>query len=527
MLRRTRVADAAAAVVLCIASLAWQRANLQTGATVLAQYDCGHDVLVEHGFKVHCSSAAKRGTDIAVTSLAVKRQHTDLAQAHNSWCDRWCVLERTNADCSSCVEPSFPGLMARMKASERLSEQGWGIRIPLSVDDAPQKSPVKAGAPSAEQQAVAGRHAAPSPWSLGDLTLEEQSASLDVMNKDAVPQVPTHFRAGGKQALYQLHSDQRGRSSTQHQHWVYATSKEQDMASMERSEEADERRLLADEQRLERDRAIKQRLMSKRRLLHDRRKRQSQMMGGGMATFLASRKWHPSLSGVNINSWANVGASSPPAHASHPHLSAIAPTTPPPAVVGAAASPIAAGRRQAPTPKPQRRQTRQTRQRKSAAGSSSHVDPALQEIFRRAAYEQHKDAKDNEQERLLIRHSIENNLDPRKGAQWLEVHLKHKVKLPKLSLTPEYSLPGESVGGLWSAGSGESKGVAAVTQRPGELDAGRTVNVRARKRGLSTPACHNAYDCFNSLFQGQASLLDAQPSPGPKKKSQGSSTLTL
>ena len=524
MPRNISVAAAAAAAVLCIASLAWQRTNLQTAAPVLAQYNCGHDVLVEHGFKVHCSSAAKRRTDNTVTSLALKRQHTDLAQAHKSWCDRWCVLERTNADCSSCVQPSFPGLMARMKASERLSEQGWGIRIPLSVDDAPQKSPVHAWAPSAEHQAVAGRHAAPSPWSLGDLTLEEQSASLDVMHKDAAPQVPTHFRAGGKQALYQLQSNQRERSSTPHQQWVYATSKEQAMASMERSEEADERQLLADEQRLERDRAIKQRLMSSR-LQQDRRpprSRQSQMMmGGSMATFLASRKWHPSLSGVNINSWANLGASSPLAHASDPHSSALSPTTPPPAVVGAAASPIAAGGRQAPTAKPKTRQTRQTRQRKSAAGSSSHADPALQEIFRRAANEQHKDAKDYEQERHLLRHSIENNLDPRQGAQWLAVHLNHKVKLPKLSLTAQYSLPGESVGGLWSAGSGASKGVAAVTQRPGELDAAETVSARARKRGLSTPACHNAYDCFNSLFQGHASRLDAQPSPGPTKNVSG------
>ncbi len=291
------------------------------------------------------------------------------------------------------------------------------------------------------------------------------------------------------------------------------------MASMERSEEADERQLLADEQRLERDRAIKQRLMSRRLQQHRRptRSRQNQMViGGGMATFLASRQWHPLLSDVNINSWANVGASSPPAHASNPHSSAINPTTPPPTIVGAAASPIAAGGRQAPAAKQKGRETRQKRKRKSAAGSSSHADPALQEIFRRAANEQHKDAKHNEKERQLLRHSIENNLDPRQGAQWLAVHLNHKVKLPKLSLTPQYSLPGDSVGGLWSAGSGANKGVTAVTQRPGELDAAETVSARARKRGLSTPACHNAYDCFNSLFQGHASRLDAQPSPGPQ-----------
>jgi hypothetical protein len=461
MPRRTSVAAAAAAAAVLgiVMSLAWQqRPPLQTGATVLAQYDCGqgHRVLVDHGFKVRCTRAAMRAVGVAVTSLALKRQHSDLAPAHKAWCDRWCVLERTSADCSSCVQPSFPGYMARMKASEHLSAQGWGIHIPTADalraegaahSDSAEPQAMPRGLVSVEEQAVAGHDATPGQASLGDLTAEEQDASVHVMHRDAA----------GRQALYQLQSSQQERPTT----------KEQAMASMERSEEADERRLVADEKRLARDRAIKQRLL-RLRLQQDRlpsRRRQSREGGAGMAAFLASRHWH--RAGVAAE------AASAPAPASKPRLRAAAPPAPSTAI--GASSPSGAGR---------------DKVRKEQEGHLS---------------------------RQLLRRSIENNLDPRQGAHWLAVHLAHKVKLPKLKLTPQYTLPGESVGGLWNGWSG-SQGAAVVSRRPGELDAGATASARASKPRLSsTHACHNAYDCFGALFEGHTPRHGAQAGPAPRR----------
>lgn len=129
---------------------------------VLAADDC-RVILVHSGFTAHCNDDVRRTTRVTATLLAMKQGQLAMkqGQTHQDWCNRWCLYEKTSADCGSCVRPSFPGYMARMKASERLTDQGWGIHIPSNGDlhilDAARELGKKA--PDAGKAAVVINHA--------------------------------------------------------------------------------------------------------------------------------------------------------------------------------------------------------------------------------------------------------------------------------------------------------------------------------------------------------------------------------
>jgi len=58
-----------------------------------------------------------------------------LKYEHQRWCKRWCLASaKTNALCESCVEPSFPSYMQKVKATEQWSKNGFGIRAPTDEE---------------------------------------------------------------------------------------------------------------------------------------------------------------------------------------------------------------------------------------------------------------------------------------------------------------------------------------------------------------------------------------------------------
>jgi hypothetical protein len=145
-MRRTRkaVATALATSLGCLVAIALLLWRAPCPGSVSLLEDCGAsgNILVQRGFQVQCRSVidAVRGAQVTRRqSLSLKHEHRDVHNAHQEWCDTWCnVGERErdegHADCSSCVQPSFPVYMAQVKASERLADSGWGIHIPTDEE---------------------------------------------------------------------------------------------------------------------------------------------------------------------------------------------------------------------------------------------------------------------------------------------------------------------------------------------------------------------------------------------------------
>jgi len=342
---------------------------------------CGENVDVEHGFQVRCRDEKTRVA--ASRSLALKGQHTHVKHAHREWCDRWCVIEKTNADCSSCVQPSFPGYMARMKASERLSREGWGIHIPSNDELRIQDAARHLGDKGVDDSSASGHDKARSESPLlGSISPEAQAVAGHAIFDDA---------AGNMQVLHQVKTG------------LVA------MDGLEASEHADEQRLLRDEQRLAHDRAIKQRLLERRR----EQRREAQTRHRNLAAFLASRQWHD-------------------------------------------------------------------------------ADAKAVSSFKAS--------------RSAIRRSVDDNVDPRK-APMLAVRLGNRKKLPKLNLASQYVLP-ES----FSDGLPEPISIGSASE--GAAAASAPLGAQPDKAGLA--GCHNAFDCFGSLFEGKdldkGSRFDRRPS---------------
>ena len=385
--------------LLCVASAVLLYSSPPPAtADLLAADDC-RGILVQRGFTAHCNDDVRRTTRATATLLAMKQGQLAMKQGHThqDWCNRWCLYEKTSADCGSCVRPSFPGYMARMKASERLADQGWGIHIPSNGDlhilDAARELGKKA--PDAGKVDVVIIHAgsvSPKTHAVGGFVAQPRLGAISSQARVAI----NHFSGkdvAGKQALYQL------------------TSRDMTMESLESSETADEGRLVADEERLDRDRAIKQRIFKLRV-----EKQQKQKQGNaGMAAFLASRHWH-----------------SADAKAVTALLSARA--------TGAALKPLRVPRIMSQT------------------------------------------------QREMVRRSIENNLDPRKHTLLTVQGQAAGAKLHKLNLMPEYELPGGFSNGL--------------PDPVGSAAAAPYVNMLAHSRQHGRGACHNAYDCFGSLLEG-------------------------
>ena len=68
--------------------------------------------------------------------LSSLRDERPMPNVHRAWCHKWCAPSAApkNAICESCVEPSFPGFMKQMKATEQWAKDGFGIRVPADED---------------------------------------------------------------------------------------------------------------------------------------------------------------------------------------------------------------------------------------------------------------------------------------------------------------------------------------------------------------------------------------------------------
>ena len=145
-MRRTRkaVATALATSLGCLVAIALLLWRAPSPGSVSLLEDCGAsgNILVQRGFQVQCRSVIDAVHGAQVTrrqSLSLNHEHSDVHNAHQEWCDTWCNVgererEQGHADCSSCVQPSFPVYMAQVKASERLADSGWGIHIPTDEE---------------------------------------------------------------------------------------------------------------------------------------------------------------------------------------------------------------------------------------------------------------------------------------------------------------------------------------------------------------------------------------------------------
>ena len=144
------------------------------------------------------------------------------AKEHASWCDRFCFLEHTHATCDSCVQPSFASYMARVKASELRAREGWGIHI------AALRGPGAGG--SLHSPRLLGAF---SPADVATAAPLEALRQVGARARRAVRAVPAAAASAGA-----------------------AQTREDVMAAMQRSEDADKARLINDERRLRRDRAV-------------------------------------------------------------------------------------------------------------------------------------------------------------------------------------------------------------------------------------------------------------------------------
>jgi len=309
--------------------------------------------------------------------------------------------------------------MARVKDSERLVDQGWGIHIPsndeLRIQDAARelgkrgrkargagKLPLfKENEDTVSSEAVAGIAAKPRLGAISSLTISPLT-QVEIKKKRGK-------NMDGKQALYQLRLPQ---------------TKEMTMETLASSETADEGRLMADEERLARDRAIRQHLF-KLSAQKSAQQQQQQQQHKGLTAFLASRRWH-SADAKAVSAFLSSRAT------------------------GSVLKPV-------------------------------HVHTITH------AHAHHASAHGVQEHRELVRQSIENNLDPSKRSS-LTGH-GFKVQLPKLNFAPKYDLPGDFSNGLPDpiVAAGRGGASSAESAHAGKNDGG---------------ACHNAYDCFGSIFQG-------------------------
>lgn len=309
----SKVSTAAAFVCVASVALLYNSRSLSWGTTVLSQ-ECASSegVLVEHGYRVSCSES-KRAAHVTRTSLSLKHEHKSTAHVHQEWCERWCVLEKTNADCSSCVKPSFPGYMARMKASEKRAAAGWGIHIPskaeLRILDGARSISAKRkssnAALSSEAQAAAGVTGS------GIDSKDDRASSRFGVLSPGEQVAAGHFAGrdvSEKTQLYEV-----GRNTK---------TKETVMEALESSESADESRLMADEERLARDRAIKHRILTlKLQHQHQRQLRLKQQhtassssSSSSIASFLASRVWHHADANAVSHLWRAPNPAPPARH---------------------------------------------------------------------------------------------------------------------------------------------------------------------------------------------------------------------
>ena len=161
----------------------------------------------------------------SVTALAEKVRTATVAsdaKEHASWCDRFCFLEHTHATCDSCVQPSFASYMARVKASELRAREGWGIHI------AALRGPGAGG--SLHSPRLLGAF---SPADVATAAPLEALRQVGARARRAVRAGPAAAASAGG-----------------------AQTREDVMAAMQRSEDADKARLINDERRLRRDRAV-------------------------------------------------------------------------------------------------------------------------------------------------------------------------------------------------------------------------------------------------------------------------------
>ena len=178
----------------------------------------------------------------SVTALAEKVRTATVAsdaKEHASWCDRFCFLEHTHATCDSCVQPSFASYMARVKASELRAREGWGIHIPSDAELRKQQH-------AAEQQRAALRR----PGAGGSLHSPRLLGAFSPA--DVATAAPLQaLRQVGARARRAVRAGPAAAASA-----GGAQTREDVMAAMQRSEDADKARLINDERRLRRDRAV-------------------------------------------------------------------------------------------------------------------------------------------------------------------------------------------------------------------------------------------------------------------------------